>query len=118
MSFYCNGYATLITDLCGENQNMKLLFMTHKFLSLVATLLLVLFSRPIMAQNGTIKGSIIDEITKEPLIGAAVLIEGTTKGASTDLDGNYEIQNVDAGTYTLRASYVSYETVIKKVFQL
>lgn len=114
MSFYCNGYATLITDLCGENQNMKLLFMTHKFLSLVATLLLVLFSRPIMAQNGTIKGSIIDEITKEPLIGAAVLIEGITKGASTDLDGNYEIQNVDAGTYTLRASYVSYETVIKE----
>lgn len=87
--------------------------MTHKFLPL-ATLLLTLFSGAIWAQNGTIKGSIIDAKTKEPLIGAAVMIEGTNKGASADLDGNYVIHNLAEGTYTLIASYVSYETMTKK----
>ena len=60
--------------------------MAHKFL-LLSTLLLA-FSGAILAQNGTIKGSIVDSKTKEPLIGASVVIEGTSKGAAADLDGN------------------------------
>ncbi|MGI6048606.1 MAG: TonB-dependent receptor [Petrimonas sp.] len=64
----------------------------------------------IFAQTGTIKGTIIDSKTNEPLIGASVLITGTTQGAAADLDGNYTINNVSAGTYTLEASYVSYKS--------
>lgn len=55
----------------------------------------------------------VDAQTNEPLIGASVLIEGTTNGAAADLDGNYIIQNVDAGTYTLIASYVAYQSETK-----
>ena len=87
--------------------------MAHKFLSLT-TLLLTFFCGSILAQNGTIKGSIVDSKTKEPLIGASVVIEGTTKGAAADLDGNYVIPNVSEGTYTLVVYYVSYETLTKK----
>ncbi|MEM7163443.1 MAG: carboxypeptidase-like regulatory domain-containing protein, partial [Bacteroidota bacterium] len=47
------------------------------------------------AQQGIIKGSIVDEISNEPLIGATVVIEGTTKGASADLDGNYTIKDLE-----------------------
>ena len=47
---------------------------------------------------------------KEPLIGASVVIEGTTVGAITDIDGNFRIENVRPGTYTVAASYVSYQT--------
>ena len=47
---------------------------------------------------------------KEPLIGASVVIEGTTVGAITDIDGNFRIENVKPGTYTVAASYVSYQT--------
>lgn len=61
-----------------------------------------------IAQTGTIKGKIVDAKTDEPLIGASVLIEGTTHGAAADLDGNYVIQNVPAGSHTLVSSYVSY----------
>ncbi len=90
----------------------KIAFVARKLLSL--TILLLASSGALFAQNGTIKGSIVDAKTKEPLIGAGVFIEGTTKGASADLDGNYIITNVAEGTYTLIASYVSYETMTKK----
>ena len=86
--------------------------MAHRFL-LLSTLLLA-FSGSILAQNGTIKGSIVDSKTKEPLIGASVVIEGTSKGAAADLDGNYIIPGVAPGTYTLVVYYVSYETLTKK----
>ncbi|SFK57452.1 TonB-dependent receptor [Porphyromonadaceae bacterium KH3CP3RA] len=62
------------------------------------------------SQTGTIKGKIVDAQTNEPLIGASVLIEGTTSGAAADLDGNYIIQNVGTGSYTLIASYVAYQS--------
>ena len=112
MSLYCNRSATLMADLCGANQNVKIDFVANKFL-LLSTLLLA-FSGAILAQNGTITGSIVDSKTKEPLIGASVVIEGTNKGAAADLDGNYIIPSVAPGTYTLIVYYVSYETVTKK----
>src|SRR5690554_8215698 len=62
------------------------------------------------AQTGTIKGIIVDAKTDEPLIGASVLVEGTTHGAAADLDGNFVIQNVPTGNHTLIASYVAYLT--------
>ncbi|MFN1834104.1 TonB-dependent receptor [Balneola sp. MJW-20] len=64
------------------------------------------------AQSGKITGKVIDAETKEPIIGATVGIKGTTKGAITDLDGNYLMLNVAPGTYTLEARYIGYATVI------
>lgn len=65
-------------------------------------------------QKGSISGKIIDKQTNEPLIGASVAIETTTLGASTDLDGNYEIRNLQPGFYSLRVSYISYQTTTVK----
>ena len=62
------------------------------------------------AQKGTIKGSVIDAKTQEPLIGATVLLGGTTIGSVTDFDGNYLIVDIEPGTYDLRCSFISYET--------
>lgn len=61
------------------------------------------------AQQGVISGNVIDKETGEELIGVTVQIEGTTKGAATDISGSYQI-TVAPGTYTLVASYVSYAT--------
>jgi outer membrane receptor protein involved in Fe transport len=74
------------------------------------TLLLLLFlsSTAVAGNTGKIAGRVIDTATKEPLIGANVLVVGTTLGASADLDGRYTILNVPPGTYTLRASSVGY----------
>lgn len=65
-------------------------------------------ARSVYAQTGIIYGSIHDQESGEELVGANVLIVGTTRGASTDLDGKYTIANVPAGAYTLRISLVGY----------
>lgn len=65
-----------------------------------------------LAQNGIIKGTITDANTKETLIGATVLLQGTTKGAISDFDGNFMIDKVAKGSYNLVISYISYDNQI------
>lgn len=60
---------------------------------------------------GKIKGKVTDLTTSEPLIGANVLVLGTSFGAATDVNGNYTILNLEAGVYEVRASFVGYQTV-------
>ncbi len=79
----------------------------------IAVVLLNL-SAGVFGQVGSIKGTITDKKTGETLIGATVVIAGTTKGAITDFDGNYEIENLESGTYTLSISYVSYNPIKKE----
>lgn len=62
------------------------------------------------SQNGSITGKITDYKTKEGLIGANVVIQGTSVGAATDIDGSYTIANLKPGTYTLSISSVTYKT--------
>lgn len=65
-----------------------------------------------LSQN--ITGKIVDT-KNEVLIGASVVIEGTTQGSSTDLEGDFKIQNVKPGKYTLVASYIGYQKLKKEV---
>lgn len=76
-------------------------------LVLLALLPLNLFA----AATGQIKGQLIDKETKEPIIGASVLIVGTKLGAMTDFDGNYIIRQVEPGTYTLQISHLDYNKI-------
>jgi hypothetical protein len=62
------------------------------------------------AQNGTIKGTITDGSTQESLIGTTVFLKGTTTGTVTDLDGHYELPNVQPGSHVLVVSFISYNT--------
>ncbi|MDH3269413.1 MAG: TonB-dependent receptor, partial [Ignavibacteria bacterium] len=76
-------------------------------------LLLILFNGLVIAgTTGKISGKIIDATSGEPLIGANVLIVGTTLGAATDFDGNYFIINIPPGKYEVKASLVGYNSVI------
>lgn len=71
------------------------------------------FAGILSAQDtGSIIGLISDkEVNNEPLAFANVLIKNTTKGATSDFDGNYEIANVDPGTYILVFSFLGYENL-------
>lgn len=64
----------------------------------------------IHAQTGKIVGKIVDGKTGETLPGATVMIEGTTRGASSDFDGNYSLSGLQPGKYTIVASYITYDT--------
>ena len=70
----------------------------------------VIATATLTAQSTTIIGNVRDAETGEALIGVTIAVSNTTKGAASDLDGNYSLGNLGAGTYTLRASYLSYET--------
>lgn len=77
------------------------------------SLLLVLFTSTItFAQNtGSMVGKLIDkEYNNEPLAFANVLIKGTTTGTTSDFDGLYEFNDLEAGSHTLIFSFVGYET--------
>jgi len=69
----------------------------------------MLWSTLIFAQQGTIRGTVIEEETGEPLFSVTVIIAGTTTGAITDFDGNFSF-SVPPGRYDLQASFVSLET--------
>lgn len=84
-------------------------FKTLKFI----LALLIMLSINIISQNkGSIAGKITDKSNNEELVGANVLIIGTTIGSSTDLDGFYSIRNLAPGKYQLRFSYISYQPVV------
>jgi outer membrane receptor protein involved in Fe transport len=74
-------------------------------------LLILIIPGVIFAQSGKLRGTVIDQKTKEPLIGANIVVEGTNLGAATDIDGIYMILNVPIGTYTVKATYVGYGSV-------
>ena len=61
--------------------------------------------------TGKIKGKVTDLQTGEPLIGANVVVSGTSLGAATDIRGEYTINYLDAGVYELKSSYLGYKTV-------
>lgn len=63
-------------------------------------------------KNGSIVGKLTDkDANNEPLPFANVLIKGTTKGATSDFDGLYELDNIKPGTYILVFSFLGYETL-------
>ena len=70
----------------------------------VTLLLLCLTTSPLWAQTLDVKGKVTDA-NKEPLMGASVVVKGTTHGVSTDMDGNYSLSNVPRGA-TLEISYI------------
>jgi outer membrane receptor protein involved in Fe transport len=82
-----------------------------KFIAIVSALLL---SMTAYGQNGSIKGSIIDDKTGEALIGATIVVENTTNGTVTDLDGKFVLPNLAPGLYNVSVSFISYSTTTIK----
>jgi len=78
---------------------------------LVIGILLLFVNIIIFGQTGAIKGVVIDKKNKETIIGANVVISGTTIGKSTDLNGEFILDKLQPGKYTLKISFISYTTV-------
>ncbi len=74
---------------------------------LTTLMLLLLGCLVVQAQQSAISGTILDEGSAEPLIGANIVIEGTSIGTATDFDGKYQFQ-AEPGVYTLVVSYLGY----------
>lgn len=75
----------------------------------ILTFVLIILGIEGYTQTGFLRGKIIDEKTGEELIGATVVVTGTTTGTITDFDGNYSLE-LKEGTYNITYSYISYQT--------
>jgi TonB-dependent receptor len=78
----------------------------YSFLSLLLIFLTVLASRAHAQAN--VEGVILDSQTKEPLLGATIILVGTSKGATSNIEGKFAIRNVPAGSYTIRTTFIGY----------
>lgn len=74
---------------------------------------LLFLSQVLWAQTGTIKGTVIDQQSEIPLIGAAVelLNVDAATGTVTDIDGYFTLKNVPLGRTVIRVSYLGYESI-------
>ncbi len=81
---------------------------------IITSLLFIVVAQITAQETGSIVGKLVDkDFNNEPLAFANILIEGTTKGTTSDFDGNYEIADVAPGTYTVVYSFLGYETITK-----
>lgn len=69
-------------------------------------------------QMAEISGVVTDASTGEFLIGANVLLKGTSRGASTDVNGRYKIINIKPGTYNIEVSYIGYKVTFITALKL
>jgi len=80
---------------------------TILFISFIA------FSNVVSSQSVKVYGSISNTLNNEPIPFANIIIEGTTIGATSDIDGTYEILNLNAGAYNFKCSYIGFNTDIQ-----
>ncbi len=81
---------------------------------LLGCLLMFFVHNTVVSQTaaGKIAGKVIDVDTGEPLVGANVLVVGTSLGAAANIEGEYVILNVVPGTYGIRVTFVGYQTQV------
>ncbi len=86
--------------------------MFNKLFFLLLVSMLLPFS--IFAQYN-INGQVLDAATNQSLPAAHITLDGNFKTAVSDLKGNFLMENIKKGTYTIKVSYLGYETFIQKV---
>lgn len=82
---------------------------------LYALALLLLPGLAFGQQRGTISGQVLDSETGEELPGANVLLVELGFGAATDISGQYEIDDVPPGNYTMRVTFVGYRQLQEQI---
>ncbi|PIQ25721.1 MAG: TonB-dependent receptor [Bacteroidetes bacterium CG18_big_fil_WC_8_21_14_2_50_41_14] len=79
-----------------------------KKLNLLLTFFLTVLFAGVSFSQGTVTGKVVDATYNESLIGATVVLKGTTTGTVTDINGAFSLK-LAAGSYTIDISYIGYE---------
>jgi TonB-linked SusC/RagA family outer membrane protein len=80
-----------------------------RFLKILLLLVLPLASFG-QTVNSRLEGTVLDSLTKQPVIGAVIRIKGTTNAAASDLNGRFQLVTGQRFPYTLTISYIGYKT--------
>ncbi|MGK9369630.1 TonB-dependent receptor [Melioribacter sp. Ez-97] len=88
----------------------------YNFCSKLIIFILIIFGfNEILFAAGGLRGRVFDKATNEPLIGANVIVQGTSLGSATDLEGRYSIVGIPAGKHTIVVSYIGYRQVTTEI---
>ena len=80
---------------------------------LFLSLLFLLFFISSYAQTTKVYGTISNALSNEPIPFANVVVEGTTLGAVSDIDGNFEILNIEPGEYNFKATFIGFDPQVQ-----
>ena len=108
--FYLVSRMVQINCIRISTRNQSVLKNLHY--ALFCLLLILLLNSNSFGASGSIEGTVFDKKTKETLVGAQVMLEGTTIGAVTNFDGHFLIDNIKPGTYNVKITYISYNPVV------
>ncbi len=70
----------------------------------------LMLSANVFAQKGQVKGKITDISNNEPIAFANIIVDGTQKGVTSDIDGSFTITGINPGYIKLKVSFVGYKT--------
>ena len=77
-------------------------------ISLITILAVLTIGQLFAADDGKIQGTVVSKKNGDPLIGVNIIVEGTSQGSATDINGFFSINEVMPGEYTIIASYIGY----------
>jgi outer membrane receptor for ferrienterochelin and colicin len=79
-------------------------------LRIITTLIFIMLATAfnLSGQTGSIEGTVLDKHTKDALIGTTVMIEGTSIGTASDINGHFILNNIKPGLYKIVVTYISY----------
>jgi len=88
----------------------------HRINKIFYNILLICFSAQLAfaGTTGKLVGRVTNKVTGEPLIGANVLLEGTSMGTATDIEGRYVILQIPPYEYDIRYTMIGYQDVIMR----
>ena len=99
-----------------QERQRTFVFSFHStFLRSVSILILFLCGCQLASAQCTVKGVLFDESNGEAIPFANVVLDGTTHGCATDINGFFLINKVKEGTYTLKVKYVGYEEYSEQI---
>jgi hypothetical protein len=98
-----------------SSQYLKSMMFRPPYSWIALVVVFVTLSRPVHAQGTDIRGTVVDSSTGERVPFASVIVQGTQRGAATNLNGFFLIANVPPGTYQVAAGAVGYTRQVRTV---
>jgi outer membrane receptor for ferrienterochelin and colicins len=90
------------------------LVMNLNYNKIILSVLLLVLTLEAYGQNATLSGKVSSN-SGEPIVAAIIALDGTTMGGFTDENGNYTIEDIPAGIYTLKTSFLGYQTLSEEI---
>ena len=89
-----------------------------KQLNKFIALLLIIISIDVSAQNVRVYGIVTNALNNEPIPFANVVVDGTSLGTISDIEGRYELIDIKPGVYNFKCSFIGFNTIIQSEVQL